>query len=151
MTKFPEDFDSQSVSFNDHLALHAAIGRIWIHDPSLAEFVGAEMRRAADDSESNVLCVGTDGDLTVTVILVPQALISNETGPVLLPSANPHHVIAVASAEVASRRAIECLAMESPGEAQIQWDNFVNWFFDRSLALARLGVRPEVPKSPEYL
>lgn len=151
MAKFPGDFESHSLCFDDHQALHAAIGRIWSHDPILADFVGAEMRRAVDDPESNVLCVGTDGDLTVTVILVPQAMISNQTGPILLPSADPRHVLAVASVEVLGRRARECLETGPTAQARSEWDNTVNWFFDRALALARSGVRPKVPVSPECL
>lgn len=145
MAAFPGDFESDSLDFDDHLALHAAIGRIWSHDPALADFVGAEMRRAAEDPQSNVLCVGTDGDLTVTIILVPQAMIANETGPVLMPSANPSHILAAASMEVVSRKANECLAMGPTVDARSKWDATVNWFFDRAVAYARLGVRPFVP------
>lgn len=125
--------------------MRGSLDRVRDHDPRLAALVADEMHRAANDPNSNVLCVGTDGELTVTIVLVPDEMIGRETGPVLIPSAEPMHVIAVVSLEVVGRKADAYLALADTDLGQAKWDAMVNWFFDRAVELWHRGFRSAVP------
>lgn len=146
MAKFAGDFESASFEFDDVVAFKHSFERMAAHDPLLAEFVSREIQMAADDPDSNVLCVGTDGELTVTIVLVPQMMIGNEVGPVLLPTADRTHIVAAASLEVVARRAETCLNTAESSNGRADWNAMVNWFFDRAVELAQNGRRPEVPE-----
>lgn len=143
--RFSPDFRSYAFSLGDEAALEKVRGIMMKHDQPLADELLVEMRRANDDSYSNVLVVGTDGDLRIVIVHVAEALIGYEEGPVLLPSADPQRVFAAVSRETVVRRANTCLAMSVRAEAEEKWNRMVTWFFDRTLELAYSGKNASVP------
>lgn len=149
--RFSPNFRSYAFSLGDEEHLTEAIAAMSDHDSSLAEELSAEMRRAHDDLYSNVLIVGTDGDLKIVIVHVAEELIGFEEGPVLLPSADPRRVFAAVSRETVLRRANTCMAMAVPSEAEEKWNRMVTWFFDRTLDQIYSGAHAAVPDDARAL
>lgn len=145
MPRFSDDFESDSFNFEDSAALENSLSRLIRHDPGIAAALKEEIEKAANFPEDNVLIVGTDGDYTITIIHVPESVIGDATGPVIMPSSDYRKVLAAVSRETIQRRADQCMGMVDPVLAQQKWESMVSWFFDKTLELIYDGSAQFVP------
>jgi len=151
MPRFSDDFESDSFDFTDSSALGRSMSRLISHDPLVAANLQEEIDNASNNPDDNVLIVGTDGDYTITIIIVPESTIGNSIGPVIMPSSDSRKILAAVSKEATQRRADQCLAMVDPILAQQKWEGMVSWFFDKTLELIYDGSAVFVPNElPDF-
>ncbi len=145
MQKFPEDFGSESFQMDDFDSMEESLKKVREHNPELAKNLKDEIERAALNPDEEVLIVGTEGDYTITVFLVPESVIGGLAGPVLMPSSDEKKILAAVSRERVQKKADKCLSIPDPLLAQQEWQKMVDWFFDKTVEEIKLGRVEFIP------
>lgn len=104
-------------------------------DVHLAKAMKDELRGVYDD-DNNVLMIGTNGEVTVTILHVPSSALNNKKGPILLPTTDPVRIVAAVSRESLAewlekkeKEVVDPLLMESA------WGGMLQRLYDRVLLL----------------
>lgn len=145
MQKFPEDFGSESFEMDDFETMEESLRKVRQHNPELAKSLQDEIERAALNPDDNVLIVGTEGDYTITVFLVPEDVIGGHSGPVIVPSSDKNKILAAVSMERVQKKADQCIEMPDPLLAQAEWQRMIDWFFEKTVEEVKGGRAEFVP------
>jgi hypothetical protein len=121
----------RSFDMGDNGALEEALEELGLINKDLAEVMREELQEAIEDKDHSVVMVGTDGDVTVTIIHVPKSSLDNRIGPVILPTTNRYRVTAAISQEMVFKKIAECERVVDPLIAQRMWENFLEKQFER--------------------
>lgn len=127
------DLDGE-FEFNDE-SLGIALEELSKIDVHLAKAMKDELRGVYDD-DNNVLMIGTNGEVTVTIIHVPASALDGKRGPVLLPTTDSVRIVAAVSRESISqwlekkeKEIVDPLIMESA------WSGLLQRLYDRVLLI----------------
>ena len=120
---------------DDEENLYEALEELGKIDPVVAKAMKDELKGVKEDG-SNVLMIGTNGEVTVTIIHVPSSALNNKKGPILLPTADPVRIVAAVSREHLAewledkeRETMDPLIIESA------WSGMLQRLYDRTLML----------------
>lgn len=93
-------------------------------DPELAHDLMEELRETLADG-SNVVLVGTDGDVSITIVHTPREALNGSDGPVIFPSAGKNKILAAVSRELLDTEVKKAEELEE-NLADVYWDGFMN-------------------------
>jgi hypothetical protein len=82
-----------------------------------------------------VLLVGTEGTMSITIILAPQSVVQG-IGPVLVPIFDSQRVVAMVSREFIQANAVDCNSEEDQELAQKDWDELLDKLFNATVDIA---------------
>jgi hypothetical protein len=82
-----------------------------------------------------VLLVGTEGTMSITIILAPQSVVQG-IGPVLVPTFDTQRVVAMVSREFIHANAVDCNSEEDQELAQKDWDELLDKLFNATVDIA---------------
>lgn len=82
-----------------------------------------------------VLLVGTEGTMSITIILAPQSVVQG-IGPVLVPTFDTQRVVAMVSREFIQANAVDCNSEEDQELAQKDWDELLDKLFNATVDIA---------------
>ena len=128
--------------FEQQNELHEALSELSKTNPNLAAAMKDDLK-SVDEESNNILMVGTNGDVAVTIIHVPRSAIYNKRGPILLPTTDKHRVVAAVSREAIEEwmerpenQAIDPLIMDS------KWEMFLQGLFEEAVAMNEKTPHP---------
>lgn len=125
-----DDFKIQLGSEDGISLLREAVEKIGEKDPELAIHLMEELRETLAEG-SNVVLVGTDGDVSITIVHTSREALNGSDGPVIFPSTNKNKILAAISREILD---IEVKKAEEIGDeklADLYWDGFMNDLMDK--------------------
>ena len=102
--------------------------------PELSRNMYDEMSIARRNPEG-VLLVGTEGTMSITIILAPQSVVKG-IGPVLVPTFDPQRVVAMVSREFIEANAVDCNSSDDQELAQQNWDELLDKLFNATVDIA---------------
>jgi hypothetical protein len=125
----------EEFKLDDEENLYEALEELGKIDPSIAKAMKDELKGAQED-DNNILMIGTNGEVTVTIIHVPSSALNNKKGPILLPTADPVRIVAAVSRESLAewlkkkeKEIIDPLMIESA------WSGMLQRLYDRTIIL----------------
>jgi hypothetical protein len=102
--------------------------------PELSSNMYDEMSIARRNPDG-VLLVGTEGTMSITIILAPQSVVQG-IGPVLVPTFDTQRVVAMVSREFIQANAVDCNSEEDQELAQKDWDELLDKLFNATVDIA---------------
>jgi hypothetical protein len=102
--------------------------------PELSRNMYDEMSIARRNPEG-VLLVGTEGTMSITIILAPQSVVVG-IGPVLVPTFDSQRVVAMVSREFIEANAVDCNSSDDQELAQQNWDELLDKLFNATVDIA---------------
>jgi hypothetical protein len=102
--------------------------------PELSSNMYDEMSIARRNPDG-VLLVGTEGTMSITIILAPQSVVQG-IGPVLVPTFDTQRVVAMVSREFIQANAVDCNSEENQELAQQDWDELLDKLFNATVDIA---------------
>jgi hypothetical protein len=102
--------------------------------PELSSHMYDEMSIARRNPDG-VLLVGTEGTMSITIILAPQSVVQG-IGPVLVPTFDTQRVVAMVSREFIQANAVDCNSEENQELAQQDWDELLDKLFNATVDIA---------------
>jgi hypothetical protein len=102
--------------------------------PELSSNMYDEMSIARRNPDG-VLLVGTEGTMSITIILAPQSVVQG-IGPVLVPTFDTQRVVAMVSREFIRANAVDCNSEEDQELAQKDWDELLDKLFNATVDIA---------------
>jgi hypothetical protein len=102
--------------------------------PELSSNMYDEMSIARRNPDG-VLLVGTEGTMSITIILAPQSVVQG-IGPVLVPIFDSQRVVAMVSREFIQANAVDCNSEEDQELAQKDWDELLDKLFNATVDIA---------------
>ena len=102
--------------------------------PELSSNMYDEMSIARRNPDG-VLLVGTEGTMSITIILAPQSVVQG-IGPVLVPTFDTQRVVAMVSREFIHANAVDCNSEEDQELAQKDWDELLDKLFNATVDIA---------------
>jgi hypothetical protein len=102
--------------------------------PELSSHMYDEMSIARRNPDG-VLLVGTEGTMSITIILAPQSVVQG-IGPVLVPTFDTQRVVAMVSREFIQANAVDCNSEEDQELAQKDWDELLDKLFNATVDIA---------------
>jgi len=125
----------EQFEFDDEENLQSALDDLGKIDVGLAKAMKDELK-GVKEGDNNILMIGTNGEVTVTIIHVPASALNNKKGPILLPTTDPIRIVAAVSRESLAewmekkeKEIIDPLVLESA------WGGMLQRLYDRTLML----------------
>ena len=104
--------------------LQDAFEKLKESDPALAKHLMEELRETVADG-SNVVLVGTDGDVSITIVHTSREALDGKDGPVIFPTAEKFKILAAVSREMLEEEVAKAEEMDE-NLADVYWDGFMN-------------------------
>lgn len=104
--------------------LQEAVSKLKDSNPELARHLMDELRETLAEG-SNVVLVGTDGDVSITIVHTSREALNGKDGPVVFPSISKNKILAAVSRELLDDEVKKAEELEED-LADIYWDGFMN-------------------------
>ena len=105
--------------------LRDAVGKLKESNPELAGHLMDELKETITEG-SNVVLVGTDGDVSITIVHTPREALNGEDGPVIFPSVTRNKILAAVSREMLDQEVKKAESLEDGSLGDVYWDGFMN-------------------------
>ena len=123
MSEFDDGGEDAAANLEEFILFSKTMMELSGYDPELRDRVLDEMR-ATQDSSTNIVLVGTDGECAVTIIHVDRELLGGKDGPVLFPTADKKTVLAAVSRQML-QTIVDVTDELEPSEADARWEELM--------------------------
>lgn len=135
-----EDFTIPLGSDDGISILREAVEKIGENDPELALHLMEELRETLVE-DSNVVLVGTDGDVSITIVHTSRDALNGSDGPVIFPSTTKNKILAAVSIDFLEAEVKKAEEIGDEKLADLYWDGFMNELMDKVRELYKKNPR----------